>query len=36
MSGIMLMKFLESSKEAYWRSWTVMMAALENIMLDTN
>jgi len=31
MSGIMLMEFLKSSKKACWRSWTVMLAALENI-----
>ena len=35
MCSIVLMKFLESTKETCWRSWTVMLAALENIMLDT-
>ena len=35
MCSIMLMEFLESTKESCWRSWTVMLAALEDIMLDT-
>ena len=35
MCSIMLMKFLESTKETCWRSWTIMLAALENIMLGT-
>jgi len=35
MCSIMLMEFVESSEEKCGRSWTVMLAALENIMLDT-
>jgi len=35
MYSIMLMEFVESSEETCWRSWTVMLAALENIVLDT-
>ena len=35
MCSIMLMEFLESTEETCWQSWTVMLAALENIMLDT-
>jgi len=35
MCSIMLMEFVESSEETCGRCWTVMLAALENIMLDT-
>ena len=35
MCSILLMKFLESTKETCGQSWTIMLAALENIMLGT-
>jgi hypothetical protein len=35
MCSIMLMELMERTEEMCWRSCTVMLAALENIMLDT-
>ena len=34
MCSIMLVELMERTEEMYWRSWTVMLAALENIVLD--
>ena len=36
MCSIMLMEFVESLEETYWRSWAGMLAALENIMLGAS